>query len=194
MAALCVRIPLLLLSILPALLYVSQVASVSGSPSLPVAQRVRVSFEEADAAFTAWLKKYKRNFPASEIAKRFGIFWDNMRFVRSHNAQNLPYKVALNQFAHLSFKEFKAKYLRPMAQRVRSGVAMGLIKDRLNLTRLVGDFGKIVPPKEIDWRLKGAVTPVKNQGACGKCRDWLWAAGSPLAGVRRTRVEPMSRP
>eukprot|EP00331_Platyophrya_macrostoma_P031103 CAMPEP_0176440558 /NCGR_PEP_ID=MMETSP0127-20121128/20642_1 /TAXON_ID=938130 /ORGANISM="Platyophrya macrostoma, Strain WH" /LENGTH=82 /DNA_ID=CAMNT_0017825105 /DNA_START=255 /DNA_END=499 /DNA_ORIENTATION=- len=80
----------------------------------------------------------------------------NYDIVQQHNAQGKNYTLGLNQFADLTNKEFAALYLgaiTPLNQTSKcqapSMLSAGPVADTL------------------DWRAKGRVGPVKDQGQCG---------------------------
>ncbi|KAL0719167.1 hypothetical protein Bca4012_068491 [Brassica carinata] len=82
---------------------------------------------------------------------------DNVRFVQEHNSvPNQRYELGLTRFADLTNEEFRAIYLRKKMERSRVPV-----KSERYLHK-VGDS----LPDEVDWRSKGAVVPVKDQGSC----------------------------
>ncbi|TRY89036.1 hypothetical protein DNTS_022159 [Danionella cerebrum] len=67
-------------------------------------------------------------------------------------------KYAVNQFSHLSPKQFKERYLTSWAETA----------PKFDPSSLEGLFKSNFPPK-FDWRDHGVVGAVRNQGACGGC-------------------------
>jgi len=110
--------------------------------------------------YERWLVENRKNYNGlGEKERRFEIFKDNLKFVEEHSSiPNRTYEVGLTRFADLTNDEFRAIYLRSKMERTRVPV-----KGEKYLYK-VGDS----LPDAIDWRAKGAVNPVKDQGSCGK--------------------------
>ncbi|XP_021714992.1 thiol protease aleurain-like [Chenopodium quinoa] len=107
----------------------------------------------------------KRYETAHEMLTRFEIYRENLKLIRSSNKKALSYKLHVNQFADWTWEEF---------QRHRLGAAQNCsatLKGSHKLTRAVA-------PQTQDWRAKGIVSPVKNQGHCGSC--WTFSTTGAL--------------
>ena len=104
-----------------------------------------------------WMEEHGKVYEdAIEKQKRFMIFKDNVEFIESFNAaNNKPYKLSINHLADLTLEEFKAS---------RNGYKMSR-----EFTTTSFKYENVTAiPEAIDWRVKGAVTPIKDQGQCGK--------------------------
>ncbi|RWW35914.1 hypothetical protein BHE74_00059102 [Ensete ventricosum] len=124
------------------------------------------SEEEVRLLYLEWVARHRpsRNALAEE-ASRFEVFKDNLRYIDAHNAAadrgELAFRLGLNRFADLTNEEYRAKYLgvRAAASRRRRASSEGSNRYRLR------DGDDL--PDSIDWREKGAVVGVKDQGSCG---------------------------
>ncbi|XP_012444595.1 thiol protease aleurain [Gossypium raimondii] len=110
-------------------------------------------------------KHGKRYEDVEEIKLRFQIFKDNMDLIRSANKKGLPYSLSVNQFADLTWDEFRKH---------RIGAAQNCSATRKGNHQLTD----VVLPESKDWRESGIVSPVKNQGSCGSC--WAFSTTGAL--------------
>jgi len=126
---------------------------------------------DVQSMFQEFKQTYSKTYlTAAEEAKRFQVFSDNVAFIERHNArfdQGLEtYTVGVNQFADLTRQEFAAQFLRPIN---RSSVRNEVV------------LPEVAPTNAVDWRTKGAVTPVKDQGQCGSC--WSFSSTGSIEGA-----------
>ena len=108
-----------------------------------------------------WMVQYGRVYrDAAEKARRFEVFKANVKYIESFNAAgNRKFWLGVNQFADIANDEFRVtkinKGFKPSVVKVPTGFRY----ENVSIDAL---------PATVDWRTKGAVTPIKDQGQCGK--------------------------
>ncbi|CAG2176642.1 unnamed protein product, partial [Oppiella nova] len=95
-----------------------------------------------------------------EESVRRQIFETNYAYITAHNAEAdkglHTFRLGVNQFADMTNEEYRQLLnLKVNANQVNNTYAE--------------DVDDLTLPISIDWRTKGVVTPVKNQGQCGSC-------------------------
>ncbi|KAK0580023.1 hypothetical protein LWI29_035232 [Acer saccharum] len=121
-----------------------------------------------------WMARNGRVYKDSaEKDKRFKIFKDNVEYIESVNrVENRPYKLGINEFADQTNEEFQAS---------RNGYKR-LSNERSSQT-VSFRYENVTAPASMDWRKKGAVTPIKDQGQCGCC--WAFSAVAAMEGINQ---------
>ncbi|KAF7822900.1 senescence-specific cysteine protease SAG39-like [Senna tora] len=126
--------------------------------------------------FEQWMAEHRKVYEnAAEKEKRFNIFKDNVMFIESFNsAGNKGYELAINHVADQTNEEFKASH---------NGYKK-LRETTLTSGRTSFKYEHVTDiPASIDWRQKGAVTPIKDQGQCGSC--WAFSTVAATEGIHQ---------
>uniref|UniRef100_A0A0N5AF28 Cathepsin L-like n=1 Tax=Syphacia muris TaxID=451379 RepID=A0A0N5AF28_9BILA len=122
-----------------------------------------------------WYANIESSYQSEEIKhNRMLSFLENYGEIQRHNqlfAQGKrTFEMGTNHIADLSFEE----YTKLNGYRMLYGD-----KRTRNSTMFVAPYNVNIPD-EVDWRKKGLVTSVKNQGMCGSC--WAFSTTGALEG------------
>ena len=116
-----------------------------------------------------WMAKYGRVYKdEAEKARRFEIYKKNIKYIEDfNNAGEHKYTLGEGPFTDLTTEEFLATYTTTGGIKIPEGeMVEGSL--RSNKFKTMNPINYTSLPSTVDWRAKGAVTPVRFQANCGK--------------------------
>ncbi|XP_070822589.1 cathepsin K [Chaetodon trifascialis] len=127
-----------------------------------------------DAHWEKWKVTHKKEYNGlGEEGIRRAVWEKNMRMIEAHNQEAAlgmhSYELGMNHLGDMTSEEVSEKM---------TGLQIPMMHERSFTMALDDDVSRL--PKYVDYRKKGMVTSVKNQGSCGSC--WAFSSAGALEG------------
>ncbi|XP_078411792.1 procathepsin L-like [Cetorhinus maximus] len=128
-----------------------------------------------DEAWLNWKSFHSKAYTEDEENYRRMVWEKNLKLIELHNLEHSmgkhSFQLGMNHFGDLTAEEFRQFMNQPHLFEMKNSTRKEHASTRPKPFRL---------PQSVDWRVKGYVTPVKNQKHCGSC--WAFSAVGALEG------------
>merc|ERR1711998_808857 len=147
-------------------------------------------------------KKYKDH---KEFSRRFGVWKDNLSFVRKWNAKSSGFQVGMNEFADLTDEEFASSYLNQnlhdeylQSETFTNSLLQESVGSDSSSDSSLTDGYDIrwhkntgSEPSHQDWTKHGAVSAVNNHAKCFAC--YAFAACGAIEGAVKLKTGKLTK-
>lgn len=113
--------------------------------------KLQLSYEEK--SFISWMRANNQAFMGDEYHFRLGVFLTNSRYIKEFNSRNKSFTLGPNKFACYTESEYQAI--------IGSVPSIVLLQPQPQYRNII-----YTKPDSVDWRKKGMVNEIKDQGQC----------------------------